>query len=543
MISSFSRQVKDIRNSHWAAFLFFAFYLTLGLSIVTDYGMSFDEHWGRENGIINAKYIADKLAPGFIKTHEFCVSCKILTEYRDVDHGPVFEIGTTFLEFVLKIKGNHDIYLLRHICTFLLFFLSSIFFYLLLFQRFRKPVIALAGVLMLVASPRFFAETFYNAKDIPFLSMIIISSFTLLQFLRKKNLASAVLHALACGITIDIRILGLLLPVITVFLSLMDLKFIRKDGEPARKILPVILVYLLFIVGFIILFWPYLWEKPFVRFPEILARSSKYPWTGSVLYFGQFYKATQLPWHYLPVWIFISTPLLYIFSFLTGSIFVAIRLIQSRFLLYRNRYEQFDLAMAGLFIIPVAATLILKLVLYDGWRHMFFIYAPFIYLAVLGLVNLYNWLGRKFTSHSGNLLQKGLLAVWALGMLQIVGWMILNHPYQNVYFSVLKGPEVRQQMELDYWGLSYRQGLQYVLKASDKPEIKVKVNNLPGELNNMLLPADQRTRLKYVTDSTQADYFLTEYRFHPQDYLYKKEQEVYTIDVDGYKIMSVFKLK
>jgi hypothetical protein len=528
-------------KTHWPAALFFALYLALGIFIFRDYGFSYDEHWGRDNGVINTNYIFKKLSS--FGNDKNSPERKALMDYPDVDHGPVFEIGTTLLERVLNLEDLQPIFLLRHFCSFLLFYVSSVFFYLLLWRRFGQPLLALAGVLMLVASPRIFADSYYNAKDLPFLSMAIISCFTLQNFLKKKSLGSAVWHALACGITCDIRILGLLFPAITVFLSLLDLRLIRKGGEPATKIFPVLLVYLVFAGGFVVLFWPYLWERPFFRFSQILARSSAYPWPGDLLYLGKYYLGTQLPWHYLPVWVFISTPLLYTFFLGCGIVFGVKQLLKNGLRLYRDHREQLDLAMAGLFLTPIAATIILKLVIYDGWRHMFFLYPGFIYLAVFGFVKLYTWFQENFTFRTARLLRNSLLAVWGLGMAQIIGWMIINHPHQNVYFSIYKGPKVRERFELDYWGLSYRQGLQYLLKTDKNPEIKIRVNELPGRLNSLLFPPEIRQRLVYPDDTTQADYLLTEYRWHRQDYNYLKDKEVYKIEVDGYKILSVFKLK
>ena len=55
-----------------------------------------------------------------------------------------------------------------------------------------------------------------------------------------------------------------------------------------------------------------------------------------------------------------------------------------------------------------------------------------------------------------------------------------------------------------------------------------------------MLPPEQRARLVYVDSMAEADYFLTEYRWHPQDYPLK--EEVLQIKVDDIKIFSVFRL-
>ena len=45
--------------------------------------------------------------------------------------------------------------------------------------------------------------------------------------------------------------------------------------------------------------------------------------------------------------------------------------------------------------------------------------------------------------------------------------MIRNHPFQNVYFNNFLSHDeqyLRKNFEMDYWGTSYKQALEYVLK-------------------------------------------------------------------------------
>jgi hypothetical protein len=529
------------RRSNLPAVLFFAVYLLVGLLIYTDYGISFDENWGRENGIINTNYIVQTLAPSLLEGKNFCPACPKLENYSDADHGPVFEVATVFLEYAFGIKDMGDIFRLRHLCTFLLFYVSCICFYLLLQERFRKPLFSLAGVIMLVLSPRIFADSFYNAKDLPFLSLSIICGYTMIRFLNKPTLLTAFWHALACGLTLDIRILGLLFPVATVCFSLLDLSWFRQGGIPAKRAFLILAAFLALFAGFTIAFWPYLWEAPLERFVKVLVRSSSYPWKAHVLYNGEFMRATEIPWHYLPVWFFITTPLLYTGLFMVGIGYTAWNLVRSGFRFYRTAAERQDLVMAGLFIVPVAAAIILKLVLYDAWRHFFFIYAGFLYLAAVGLYNLYNSICQIENGKRRKLFLNLLFLGWVFPVGYLLFWMIKNHPYQHVYFSIYNTDRVRKKFELDYWGLSYKEGLEFVVQDSDKPLIKLYIPNLPGYLNSFMLPEEQKKRLTWVNDPAEADYFLTEYRWHPADF--QLQDEVYQVKVDKIKILSVFKLR
>ena len=47
---------------------------------------------------------------------------------------------------------------------------------------------------------------------------------------------------------------------------------------------------------------------------------------------------------------------------------------------------------------------------------------------------------------------------------QITFSMIKHHPFQNVYFNMLAGKEIEKKFEMDYWGLSNKQALDYILK-------------------------------------------------------------------------------
>ena len=59
----------------------------------------------------------------------------------------------------------------------------------------------------------------------------------------------------------------------------------------------------------------YLWTDPINHFVEIFNNLSSYNWEGYNLYFGEYILGSNLPWHYVFVWIGITTPLLYIFFF------------------------------------------------------------------------------------------------------------------------------------------------------------------------------------------------------------------------------------
>ena len=126
--------------------------------------------------------------------------------------------------------------------------------------------------------------------------------------------------------------------------------------------------------------------------------------------------------------------------------------------------------------------------------------------------------------------------------------MVENAPFQNVYFNALAArntpEEPIRKFDLDYWGTSYKQSLEYILKNDTSPVIHVAVYNKPGEFNFFILRDDQRKRIKLEEDISKATYFITNYREHDKRHDLKiKAKEIHSIKVGNQTINSVYKLK
>ena len=46
-------------------------------------------------------------------------------------------------------------------------------------------------------------------------------------------------------------------------------------------------------------------------------------------------------------------------------------------------------------------------------------------------------------------------------------WMYSNHPFQNVYFNILAGKKFNERFEMDYWGISNKNALEYIAKITN----------------------------------------------------------------------------
>ncbi|PJJ48420.1 hypothetical protein [Hymenobacter chitinivorans] len=517
---------------------FFALLTLLGILLHRDYGLSWDEQLDRLNGIISVKYVALRLAPDLARRQESFAAIPDMSQNEDVDHGVIFQMPLVVLEKLVGAEDPRDVYFLRHLVTFFTVMAGLYGFYVLAAGRFRSWRLGLLGAALLLLSPRLFAEAFYNYKDLVFLAFFTFGIYTLTRLLRRPSAGGALLHALATGAALDVRTMGVLLLGLTAVFAGLEMWY-----RPAirRRLLRALLLYVPAAATIVVAGWPYLWEHPIDHFLAAFQSFSRYRSDMLVQYWGRQLSVRHLPWHYAPVWLLITTPVAYTVLFLTGTgALLAAAARQPRVWL-RTRTGRQDLLYAVWFFTPLGAIIVLHSVIYDGWRHLYFIYPAFLLLALRGVrsARLLQLEPRRIRRGLGT----GLLVLLAGGMLTASYRIIRDHPYQNVYFSFLPGPVAERLFERDYWGLSGRRGLEWIL-AHD-PGARVMVGTDPRAAlmlhnNHLLLPPAERARL-VLTTGAQARYFLTTYRWHPGSYPARYGPEVYCIRVNGVKILSVFR--
>jgi hypothetical protein len=496
---------------------FFALFFITSVSVVKDYGISWDEEFQwRQNGELVYNYV-------------FHNDRKSLLDGNEKYHGPAFELILVLIQKMLHLTDSRDVYLMRHFFTFITFFTGVLFFYFLCKRVFKSWKVALTGCIFLVLSPRIFADSFYNSKDAIFLVLFIICMYAFIIYHEKPTYKNAILYALACAFTIDTRILGIILPLISLVFIGADFVYCTIVNIKERIHYGSLITFIISLIAFTILFWPVLWKDTLFHFMAAFSEMSKYHWGGMVLYQGEYIKATQLPWHYLPVWICISTPVPYLVLFPVGLFFIVKQICSRSGNSIARRQQQ--LLILIVFFLPLIMVIVLKSAVYDGWRHVFFIYPAFIMIVLYGVHYLYLHIKWKM--------------IFALFLTLIIGFhlflFIQLHPYENVYFNFLAGKdmkEIKEKFELDYYGVSSKQALEYMLKNDLSLKINVCAEQYPQRLNIQYLPIEQRNRIKLV-DLEYADYFICQYRFHRNDYGFKNE--VFSAKVGNASIMSVFK--
>lgn len=502
---------------------FFVLFFLAGVSTYKDYGLSWDENsqW---------KYIGH-VNYDFILHH----NSEVLLNSGDKYHGPAFEVFLIVIERVLKLSDSRDIFLIRHLMTFLTFFLGSIFFYLLALKIFSNKKLALIGWLMYVLSPHIFAHSFYNSKDPIFLSFFTISIYLVIVFYEKRTLFWAFLCALITAFTIDIRIMGLIIPFIFITLFLFELAFSPANRNKQKKF--SVFAYCIFLIPLIILFWPVLWINPIHHFLGAFKEAFFYSWEMDVFYIGKFYKSSELPWHYVPFWICISTPIIYSLLFLTGTISSLIHVFKAPLNFLKTKQNQ--LIVLIWFFLPMLMILFLKSIVFDTGRHLFFLHGGFILIAAYGLEAIY----KIITKRKAVLYVFNFILIFSFA--DVIKSMLQLHPYEHLYFNSLAGNDmnkIKQNFEMDYWGLSSREVLETILQKDTSKRITLFADSYPEILNVSILPIEKRKRLIYTDTAENADYYIADYRWHKEeDYTYQKE--LYSVMVGNAKIMTAFKIR
>jgi hypothetical protein len=524
------------RKKPFIVALFFFILILIGIFLVSDFGLSWDEPSGRERGLISLKYILHELQLDIFTFDPTLTQIGItLGNFADKDYGVAFDLPVTILERTLSLNTEASQFRLRHICTFLMFTVGVFAVYRLASTRFNSRYLGLLAALFLILSPRIFGESFYNSKDIVFMALFAVGLHTTITFLRSPSIKLGLLHALVTALTTDIRVMGIVLFFITI--GMLFIKLVKEELKLINSLV-TLTIYVSITILLIILFWPWLWVNAFSHIVEAIQSMARYRWYENNLYMGEYVSATNVPWHYSLVWIGVTTPLMYLCFGAIGCFTVIAKVIKNKSL-WTSDAEMQDLIFLGVFTGAICSVIALRSVLYDGWRQLYFIYPAFIILSIRGLVIIWE-------TFSWNALTKYLIAtIVTIGLSQQVFWMYVNHPFQHLYFNVLADRPNAHLFDLDYWGLSNQAALRYIASTDQRERIRVMpVSDNPLFTGIVFMDEKDRKRITDAYVEEQADYLVNNYRFlkgNPYKPDYSNFEIVYELKVGNQKVISVLK--
>jgi len=513
------------RISKWVL-LFFAALVLTGIALFRDYGISWDEIPTREFG---QAYVQHQVPD--INALDALRADKGFAWER---HGPVFEIGLGWMEQLAGFSDTRPVFFARHLATFLVFAIAVGLFYAFCRRRFSEGI-ALFAAASLVFTPVLFAHAFYNNKDIPFLALFIATMLSLLAWLERPTWRGVIVHAVLTAMLVSTRVLGFLALGLTIGLVLWR----HRD----RRALVRLAAYTLAVAALLPVFWPVLridyWG---VLSQAVLNASSNTLSPRSVLFWGAHISPQKLPWHYVPSWVLVTTPIPYLLLMVAGAVAIGRRWSGEWRTLLRAPGQ--DVVVACWLLAPLASTILLRPILYDGWRHLFFIYPALLYVGASGAESLWRWSEPRIRAWPARVRRVAAIGAAGACLAPAANFMVISHPFEHLYFNRFAGANLaaaRERFDFDYWGLSYRPMLERLLQQDPSPAVRVRVENFPGVANSLIIPATDRSRLQYVRSLDEAEYYITNFRF-PDDPK-PPAGELFSLRVGAATVATLYRLR
>ncbi len=429
---------------HWPFALIIIAYILFSLSYFNKIGVNQNEIAFYENGVsfinhvINTVFSVDSYK---LFNQETINSIDQLQNYNYPLYSSVLIIFNVF--------KNFDVF---HLINAILF--SSIIFisYLLIYKKYKNPLLAALGPFFILIQPRLIGHIFNTPQNISFsifffLSLSGLYIFSKLQS-RTSHLASIKVITLGVlfGITQSINILGYALYII-VFINFFH-SFIFKPTKKVSSILNFLLEFLLVAgIAHLIMLgtWPYIAVNPI---PRVISLFNI--WVGDlqpILFLGINQTVPTLTYHAalalhtipVPLLILLTLGVYYFFKKLRDDLFF---LFSSTLILFAVIFWIFDIKYA------------------QGIESVLFL------LPVIGIVAAIIFIEIVLDAKDESLQSIFVLIVFA-SMINVVKDIIELHPYQYTYYNEISGGRNLGEKLFggDYLDLSYKEASDFVKKT------------------------------------------------------------------------------
>ncbi|OGK16190.1 hypothetical protein A2774_04925 [Candidatus Roizmanbacteria bacterium RIFCSPHIGHO2_01_FULL_39_12c] len=425
---------------HLLLSIFIALLLLLIFLTYRDFGIPWDEKVFYNTGrYYTAKIFNRAGIPIYIDSQGFTP-----TDYHIKGHGVVYDIFVFILTLPWQNFTYENLHLLRALIAVLIFVVLY-----LIARRFFSVQLAVFPLIILLLTPRFFPDMFYNAIDIPGALLFSLCIWLFISYIKSKpKLLNSVVLSLILAITINHRlILSYIFLANFLFFVIYNFKTKKMTWSYFLAINALLGVLTLF---FLHLTHPVLLAKPVSGLVDLFVAVRQYKWDSAVLFEGRFYQAGHppLPLYYLPKTILISLPPVTIILFLLGLAGLLAGIFRKKLKSFKDFLYLYLLFLS---VVPFIIVFALRPTMYDSWRHFTFLLIPMSIFATYGMQAI---LQLKYAA-----VKKILLILLTVGYISTAVAMIRLHPYEYIYYNFLVGgfKGAYDKYELDYWGLAYKE--------------------------------------------------------------------------------------
>ena len=517
---------------------FYLIFFLIGFLTYKDYGIGIEEIFQRASGFYWLKYLLNQI--GFVELANLS-NTKLLESYLinpglpkvidNLSYGIVFDVPSALLEILFNFEDfNQNIYL-KHFLSFLVFLTSCICFSSILIKRFANFYVTFFGTLAYCFSPKIYGASFFDGKDLFFLSLFTITIYFYQNFeIRQKGVNLFIFILFAAFLT-STRPPGLMIAISFIFIYFLMFISNIKEKNNLKIISYFISIYLILLYAH----WPYLWNFLEYNIDQMFVNANV-----TFFFDGEFYKQRSLPTSYIPKWILISTPIFILFFFTIGLVLILkrffSRLINIRedsqvlykYDFWRGSKEKIDFFILLCFFQTIIIYLSFNEELTASWRHFFFFHFILVYFFSFSIFYIFS----KLKSKKVKILIATLLFILNIEMIYK---SYLYHPYQYSYFNNLMSKKEKKLYERDTAHLSRLDAMKDILLDANNDNIVRVGNGSASPIADIMYMFNETQRNKIVligNDNLQnADYIFTNYIY-----------EVNTKFNDKYKIPEDFKL-
>lgn len=529
-----------LKNQNFVIIFLHLIFLFVGLFIIKDYGIGLEENFQRISGFYWLKYLlsftnfTELQQAAEIKLNElYAYNPQLPLVSNNLAYGIILDVPSALIEILINFKTNaHNIYL-KHSISFFIFLISSFCFSLILKKRFSNILITAFGTIIYFLSPKIFGASFFDGKDIFFLSIFTLVIYFYQKYENNNNIKNLFFLSFLISIAISSRLPGLL----TLVSFTLIIFFKSLCGIETKKYLKTLFIFIFFTLVLLIIQWPYLWE---------FKNNIKQSYGGldiKVFFDNHFYHQNNLPFNYIPKWIIISTPIYISFLFLYGSVIAFKRLFTRIFLIkdnylkkysfdfWRGKKENLDFFILLCFVQTILIYLFFDNFIFSSWRHFYFVHFFICYFSCMS----YNSIFLIFRKKEKTILLITLFL--SIFILNQIHKLFIYHPFQNMYFNSFLTKKDKLNYERDTAQISRYNAIKEILKdneSNNKEEIKIGTASWSplGDIIFLFKP-EEINQLKFIGNNNleSADYIFTNY--------------IYEVNInynDKYKIPKNFNL-
>jgi hypothetical protein len=492
-LASFAGSVTTQARWRLATWLVLATLAVVMLATFQHYGTVWDE----EVQFLYGEYVLSWFSSGF-------------QDRRALSFGDLWLYGGLF-DVVANLVVRHSplgIYETRHLVTAAFGFLGIVATWRIGLLV-AGPAAGLLSAILLALTPAYYGHSFNNPKDIPFAALAALALYYILRAAREVPRVPASLcikTGLALGAALGVRVGGaFLIGYLVLFWGVRAIPGSRGEGSTRRR-MGLLAVRLGAVIALawmgMVLFWPWAQGAPFTRPFQAIAAATRFRWDGPVLFDGEIVNSLRVPRSYLPTWFLVTLPEAYFLALAAGVVVLGRAVLRRAAPARDVLLDAASLAFGVLF--PFAVVQILRPVLYDAHRQFLFVLPALAVLAAWGVVAF-----ARDRSLFPALRWGWTLALCATLVLTAVD-MVRLHPYQTVYFNrAFAGglATAADRFETDYWGASYREGMEAVIRNYRPAGLwPVKVANCGVRfLTDYWLSRDLEARRRFVTVTPDDD--------------------------------------